>query len=114
MRISDWGSDVCSSDLGEAALAVCVRAGRQKAGDRPLAAGAVDVGALQDQRNVGIEGAGRDWQRTGIRGGILLGVVGLEIGRASCRERVCAPCRSRWSPYIYNKQKTVRSRTTHN
>src|SRR3546814_8498021 len=22
-----------------------------------------------------------------------------EIGRASCRERVCSPCRSRWSPY---------------
>src|SRR3546814_15232798 len=23
----------------------------------------------------------------------------LEIGRASCRERVCSTCRSRWSPY---------------
>ena len=23
----------------------------------------------------------------------------LEIGRASCRERVSEPCRSRWSPY---------------
>ena len=22
-----------------------------------------------------------------------------EIGRASCRERVCLTCRSRWSPY---------------
>src|SRR3546814_11539678 len=23
----------------------------------------------------------------------------VEIGRASCRERVCSTCRSRWSPY---------------
>src|SRR3546814_20748830 len=23
----------------------------------------------------------------------------LKIGRASCRERVCQSCRSRWSPY---------------
>src|SRR3546814_7125976 len=23
----------------------------------------------------------------------------VEIGRASCRERVCPSCRSRWSPY---------------
>ena len=25
--------------------------------------------------------------------------AGVEIGRASCRERCCALCRSRWSPY---------------
>src|SRR3546814_12491082 len=24
---------------------------------------------------------------------------GVQIGRASCRERVCHTCRSRWSPY---------------
>src|SRR3546814_20839677 len=27
------------------------------------------------------------------------GRKGREIGRASCRERVCRTCRSRWSPY---------------
>src|SRR3546814_17780648 len=26
-----------------------------------------------------------------------------EIGRASCRERVCRTCRSRWSPHHYKK-----------
>src|SRR3546814_17649422 len=28
-------------------------------------------------------------------------MIGPEIGRASCRERVCSTCRSRWSPYHY-------------
>src|SRR3546814_13758537 len=27
----------------------------------------------------------------------------LQIGRASCRERVVSTCRSRWSPYHYKK-----------
>src|SRR3546814_15062877 len=25
--------------------------------------------------------------------------AGFKLGRASCRERVCSTCRSRWSPY---------------
>src|SRR3546814_820546 len=29
----------------------------------------------------------------------ILARAGLEIGRASCRERVCRTCRSRWSAY---------------
>src|SRR3546814_14175567 len=36
----------------------------------------------------------------------------MEIGRASCRERVCHTCRSRWSPYHY-KKKTKRSHINH-
>ena len=31
--------------------------------------------------------------------GLNLDLGHVEIGRASCRERVCVPCRSRWSPY---------------
>src|SRR3546814_12609063 len=30
---------------------------------------------------------------------IILRSVAQQIGRASCRERVCSTCRSRWSPY---------------
>src|SRR3546814_15565750 len=30
---------------------------------------------------------------------ISLMVAIAKIGRASCRERVCSTCRSRWSPY---------------
>src|SRR3546814_4489091 len=63
MRISDWSSDVCSSDLlGSALAADCV-------GEAAAAgASAVFVSAT----------------------GAVAGGAGLcEIGRASCRERVC-------------------------
>src|SRR3546814_1036746 len=60
MRISDWSSDVCSSDL-------------------------------------------RHVQQVAVEGVVLLYLLQVgeqhEIGRASCRERVCHTCRSRWSPY---------------
>src|SRR3546814_13439149 len=32
-------------------------------------------------------------------------LAAIEIGRPSCRERVCHTCRSRWSPY-HSKKKT--------
>src|SRR3546814_9021253 len=72
MRISDWSSDVCSSDLGghlpprysdEAGLGM----GRI---DRPRRA---FIGGVFDDRGLGA----RDLLQTG------------KIGRASCRERVC-------------------------
>src|SRR3546814_2345212 len=81
MRISDWSSDVCSSDLQVHA--------RQFAG-QPLAA-LVALAAVRP-----------------LVEHVLVGSIGLhgialqqrhEIGRASCRERVCSTCRSRWSPY---------------
>src|SRR3546814_5556984 len=74
MRISDWSSDVCSSDLTDASPGV-------------------DVGAL-------LAGAGRERRRRRERRGdpaprvgrvdhvVDLEVAG-QIGRASCRERVC-------------------------
>src|SRR3546814_1069092 len=60
MRISDWSSDVCSSDLVE------IRGGRR-----------IGAAVRVDRVLAG------DWTR--------LGVVAAErqIGRASCRERVC-------------------------
>src|SRR3546814_11026475 len=99
MRMSDWSSDVCSSDL-------------------LFAPGEVCCGALV--HHMGREGEGRDnarrnvdaWQRLIDKGGldaILVTASGCgsmikeygfmlrndplhaekEIGRASCRERVC-------------------------
>src|SRR3546814_1257238 len=69
MRISDWSSDVCSSDL----VATDPAAG----------------GFHQSQRGVGgdrrIDRAAATFEH--------------KIGRASCRERVVSTCRSRWSPY---------------
>src|SRR3546814_7946526 len=59
MRISDWSSDVCSSDLG---------------GDRRVA-------AVHREDILG-QIVGADRQEIGLSGE-------QEIGRASCRERVC-------------------------
>src|SRR3546814_15234204 len=63
MRISDWSSDVCSSDLLPAGLS------------RP----AILAHVLIDYRQVGLAGEA-----------VVITVVPAgEIGRASCRERVC-------------------------
>src|SRR3546814_4456459 len=69
MRISDWSSDVCSSDLvglgHEARLAV--------------AGPAVGRGVVLEVLAADLE----DLEQEVLLGG------GQEIGRASCRERVC-------------------------
>src|SRR3546814_3109017 len=62
MRISDWSSDVCSSDLRvfqTAASIVSIPA-------KPAAA-----------------------KRSGSGASAAIGALGAQIGRASCRERVC-------------------------
>src|SRR3546814_4135594 len=65
MRISDWSSDVCSSDLrGDPGLSThCSVDPLQEEGVVPLV-------VIDGNRDLSI-----DWRR--------------EIGRASCRERVC-------------------------
>src|SRR3546814_15652249 len=104
MRISDWSSDVCSSDLpwrrasarrlgGEVAQAVAV--GLVAGGVRHLADDvhheAAPVGAA-DARESGLQG---DCLHL-VHGAFVQDAVGVaelaaavEIGRASCRERVC-------------------------
>src|SRR3546814_2942089 len=82
MRISDWSSDVCSSDLDvaahEADLAV------RLLGKRPTAR-LVDVGG-EDMRALARQFQHRCLADTRRRAG---DDGDLEIGRASCRERVC-------------------------
>src|SRR3546814_10611341 len=74
MRISDWSSDVCSSDL-----LVC------PAGNLPALQAAVDAGAdavyagFRDETNARAF-PGLNFDHATLR---------EEIGRASCRERVC-------------------------
>src|SRR3546814_5059173 len=70
MRISDWSSDVCSSDL----LRRVDAAGSPSRGLR-----------ISEKQSIGASPP--------------QGTSSWEIGRASCRERVCQSCRSRWSPY---------------
>src|SRR3546814_10793034 len=67
MRISDWSSDVCSSELGERHQEAKKRA-EQDGGKRAR---------RHIARVVAWRGAGKQ------------GIEHDEIGRASCRERVC-------------------------
>src|SRR3546814_17787842 len=94
MRISDWSSDVCSSDL-LAAVVEIRRAARAR--DRYRTAGPGRLRRLEKGKAL----VDRLAERTGHRrtqaetAAIALneGMVGVgiqrEIGRASCRERVC-------------------------
>src|SRR3546814_11633900 len=77
MRISDWSSDVCSSDLIAAGLVA----------ERPRSRSALVEGIEQRRAAliVGPSGAGKSalmWEAANA-------LRHTEIGRASCRERVC-------------------------
>src|SRR3546814_3278419 len=77
MRISDWSSDVCSSDLAS------FRCDYARAIATNLAGITRDVSAEWRDRPAG----GRDTSLDLFKS--LYTAVELEIGRASCRERVC-------------------------
>src|SRR3546814_19331350 len=103
MRISDWSSDVCSSDLGLLKQTVLVEtiggletvktSGAAPILTRRWHAAIEEHSAISlKQRlvaNIGITIAGSA-QTISYAGVVIVG-VGLiaEIGRASCRERVC-------------------------
>src|SRR3546814_16299363 len=102
MRISDWSSDVCSSDLvvergdvdaGVADLAVDVRARRgvfAVQGDG-VEGGGQARGRLADGQVVeaAVGALGRAFAGEHADRVFAGAAVGVEIGRASCRERVC-------------------------
>src|SRR3546814_3293083 len=79
MRISDWSSDVCSSDLG---LFVS-NAHAHEAGDWILKLGATQVSPKSDNGSALDDTVDLD-VNSNVRPSFT-----IEIGRASCRERVC-------------------------
>src|SRR3546814_1997989 len=88
MRISDWSSDVCSSDLFAA------HQPRHLVGEDDL--GLVDLSALKRfQRGNLLQGEIREQTQEAadvavVRvAPVLPEIVSREIGSASCRERVC-------------------------
>src|SRR3546814_10065840 len=81
MRISDWSSDVCSSDLNTGF-----------ADAEPF-----NAALAADQRFRSVNLLCLLPGHSPEQDGVALAV--RQIGRASCRERVCSTCRSRWSPY---------------
>src|SRR3546814_21078864 len=109
MRISDWSSDVCSSDLEEHPL---VHAAHQRLVQlTPLGRQILLLTALE---GFSVEEAGliTGTDRPTVEA-LLTDAVGEldresrtsvliiedEIGRASCRERCVSTCRSRRAPY---------------
>src|SRR3546814_11604169 len=98
MRISDWSSDVCSSDLfyegcSNADLVII-------ANNHPVFS-KIEFNKVVNKMNDG--GFVYDyWNNLEQYPPEILSnryfAVGNQIGRASCRERVCQKCRSRWSP----------------
>src|SRR3546814_7366523 len=94
MRISDWSSDVCSSDLlrDDAAGVVGIDHQREKAGivlRRP------DVAALARQESAGL----LCYELAELRRRLN---PGPQVGRSEERrvgKECVSTCRSRWSPY---------------
>src|SRR3546814_11022460 len=107
MRISDWSSDVCSSDLG----------GEAAGGDEPAADGDRAV-----RGGCGIEGFARiaafdrnqpeaaHKKRAGVSYGPFLKSRSAErrVGKECVRT-----CRSRWSPYHSKKKKKLKYSLTY-
>src|SRR3546814_9670379 len=93
MRISDWSSDVCSSDLNmRGALKALPDIGRAL-GRIAIGRGSPrDLGQLRDGLNEARllrERMGRLPDMPALMAELLPLLDGHEIGRASCRERVC-------------------------
>src|SRR3546814_17698948 len=96
MRISDWSSDVCSSDLQlelllAETLSVAMRteATTQAACERVTVDTTVQTKAVAHPTDSHLLMRGIEWlTRLAKRNGIKLR-QSFQIGRASCRERVC-------------------------
>src|SRR3546814_14690748 len=103
MRISDWSSDVCSSDLGISAfiVAAAITMIVNRIGTRTVSGSA-------DARNT--HGSARWAKKSDVRRAALMGSVGVVVGgwKGRSEERrvgqeCVSTCRSRWSPYHYKK-----------
>src|SRR3546814_17457778 len=83
MRISDWSSDVCSSDLS------ILRYDREMHDFSASPDHALLVLGRLDGRLCNSPAADIWLARARLKGASMLSGVAGEIGRASCRERVC-------------------------
>src|SRR3546814_17773673 len=93
MRISDWSSDVCSSDLDSVLRAVFLGGDVQRFQQVALDP-AADTGDTVGHHHVErVDLGGDDVELDRIRRlhhhHAVVQRLGIEIGRASCRERVC-------------------------
>src|SRR3546814_9450708 len=98
MRISDWSSDVCSSDL--AALAGRGDADWRDADDRRLAVGRVavlaGVGLGSGPLNSTFEAS--KWRRYRVRADAAGSIATRRSAERRVGKECVSTCRSRWSP----------------
>src|SRR3546814_16200311 len=112
MRISDWSSDVCSSDLGDAPAIwrgpMVTQAFEQmlrQTNWRDLDYLIIDMPPGTGDLALTLA------QKVPVVGAVI---VTTQIGRASCREECVSTCRSRWSPYHKKKKNELKNaKTTH-
>src|SRR3546814_12348677 len=96
MRISDWSSDVCSSDL---ALTVRLLT-RRTLGGRIFEMQRLAAGQLREdrmRRRGGLGEAGQDQLQLAVIGGDIADGERSEERRVG--KECVSTCRSRWSPY---------------
>src|SRR3546814_14240618 len=100
MRISDWSSDVCSSDL----TLLGSRSQGSQVDYGSLTAILIDGGLIYvrpfyvTSQQAPVPGLER--VIVYFEGQVVIReTLQEEIGRASCREGCVSTCRSRWSPY---------------
>src|SRR3546814_14509419 len=99
MRISDWSSDVCSSDLDRCLSCQCCQVGADKSKGRARQFGEIHLATQRHAAGVDaqyfpppafIRHADDDLTiKTTGAAERFINCFGPEIGRASCRERVC-------------------------
>src|SRR3546814_17924204 len=91
MRISDWSSDVCSSDLRNGTLAAEPRVVRQEGVDSSngrYSRRVIDLGIAAFKGCSPLK-LPQEYYQTSNGGWSNLNYHWPQIGRASCRERVC-------------------------
>src|SRR3546814_11590001 len=105
MRISDWGSDVCSSDLDRVGMA------RQIVYSRKVLMEIIDIGGWEEDGS--LSPVQKDRLMEGIRGRTLVTSPRADIVQISYRDvhperrseerrvgnECVSTCRSRWTPY---------------
>src|SRR3546814_16052063 len=100
MRISDWSSDVCSSDLGDPEAAENGRVVFEVVPDLE------DAGVLeqrlefrQHQRAIELHGLLGEHVAAAVADGHVAGAVGRRSEERRVGKECVSTCRSRWSPY---------------
>src|SRR3546814_16184359 len=112
MRISDWSSDVCSSDLDEGDAAAFLLLVVQHVAGEALAVGRdADFGEAGGESGGGEMGADALHVLGGAEAALGREIEGedhAEIGRASCRERGCTNGYNTLDAVCLNKKTTTK------